>query len=152
MVDEGGVGGGVVDRLRQLRIPVIGVDFGSKPDYFHGERNRYANKRAEIWGEMRDWLPTGAIPNILTGDDSTLVDEMAAPTYGMTAKEAIQLESKKEMRRRGVASPNVADALACTFAYPSYEVGLPSVAEALAVQKPTVAPDYNPFARESIYS
>jgi hypothetical protein len=152
MVDEGGVGGGVVDRLRQLRIPVIGVDFGSKPDYFYGERNRYANKRAEIWGEMRDWLQDGSIPNIMTGDDITLVEELSAPTYGLTAKEAIQLESKKEMRRRGVASPNVADALACTFAYPSYETQFDTVSDFIAAQAPTQAADYNPFSRENIYS
>lgn len=152
MVDEGGVGGGVVDRLRQLRIPVIGVDFGAKPDYFYGEKTRYANKRAEIWGEMRDWLETGSIPNISAGDDITLVDELASPTYGLTAKEAIQLESKKEMRRRGVPSPNIADALACTFAFPSYEVAATSVSDALDRAKPAQAPDYNPFAEEAIYS
>jgi hypothetical protein len=152
MVDEGGVGGGVVDRLRQLRIPVIGVDFGSKPDYFHGERTRYANKRAEIWGEMREWLEHGSIPNIMTGDDITLVEELSAPTYGMTAKEAIQLESKKEMRRRGVSSPNVADALACTFAYPSYELQFASVSDFIAAQAPKQVSDYNPFSRENIYS
>lgn len=149
MVDEGGVGGGVVDRLRQLRIPVIGVDFGSKPDYFNGDGVRYANKRAEIWGAVRDWLPTGSIPNIVTNENTTLIDELTAPTYTMTAKEAIQLESKKEMRARGVASPNVADALACTFAFPSYEYQAPSVG---AIQQgPKIADDYNPYAQDQIY-
>lgn len=150
MVDEGGVGGGVVDRLRQLRIPVVGVDFGSKPDYFYGEQTRYANKRAEIWGGLRDWLADGCIPNISTGDDVTLVEELAAPTYGLNAKEAIQLESKKEMRRRGVASPNVADALACTFAFPSYELQYSTVSEMVEAQKPVVAEDYDPFSRASM--
>ena len=152
MVDEGGVGGGVVDRLRQLRIPVIGVDFGSSPDYFYGEKDRYANKRAEIWGATRDWLATGSIPNITTGEDVTLVEELAAPTYGLSAKEAIQLESKKEMRKRRVPSPNVADALACTFAFPSYEIQYDTVAEMLEEQKPVVASDYDPFASEAIYA
>lgn len=147
MVDEGGVGGGVVDRLRQLRIPVIGVDFGSKADgYMPGEK--YANKRAEIWGSMREWLLRGSIPNIATGENITLVDELTGPTYSMTKAEAIQLESKKEMRARGVPSPNVADALACTFAYPSYEY-VPSPYD--SVVKPTVAPDYDPFSRSQIY-
>jgi len=150
MVDEGGVGGGVVDRLRQLRIPVVGVDFGSKPDYFYGEKSRYANKRAEIWGEMREWLSYGSIPHMSTGDDITLVEELAAPTYGLNVKEAIQLESKKEMRRRGVPSPNVADALACTFAFPSYELQYDTVSDMVEAQKPVVADDYNPFARESM--
>jgi len=149
MVDEGGVGGGVVDRLRQLRIPVIGVDFGSKPDNFQGEGTKYANKRAEIWGNMRDWLETGSIPNILAGENVTLVDELTAPTYTLTNKEAIQLESKKEMRARGVPSPNVADALACTFAYPSFEIETSTLTEK---QKPVIAQDYNPFSRENIYA
>lgn len=152
MVDEGGVGGGVVDRLRQLRIPVIGVDFGSKPDNFSGSGVRYNNKRAEIWGEMRDWLETGSIPNLVTGENITLLDELTAPSYSMTVKEAIQLESKKEMRARGVASPNVADALACTFAFPSYEYQQLSPSGAPQEQKPTVAPDYDPYEQNSIYA
>lgn len=144
MVDEGGVGGGVVDRLRQLRIPVIGVDFGSGADGYANNGVKYANKRAEIWGSMRDWLETGSIPNLLTGENVTLTDELTAPTYTMTKKEEIQLESKKEMRARGVASPNVADALACTFAYPTYEY-IPDVLGRTEA-KPVVAPDYDPFA------
>lgn len=150
MVDEGGVGGGVVDRLRQLRIPVIGVDFGSGPDGFAADGVKYANKRAEIWGAVRDWLPGGCIPQIQTGENTTLVDELTGPTYTLNAKEAIQLESKKDMRRRGVPSPNVADALACTFAFPSYEY-IPHPGDERITEKPTVAEDYNPFAREQIY-
>ena len=144
MVDEGGVGGGVVDRLRQLRIPVIGVDFGSKADGFSETGVKYANKRAEIWGMLRDWLPTGSIPQMSTGDRATLVDELTAPSYTMTKKEEIQLESKKEMRLRGVSSPNVADALACTFAFPTLiqplsHSGLPML------QIVTQYSDYNPY-------
>lgn len=149
MVDEGGVGGGVVDRLRQLGVPVIGVDFGSKSDGFALDGVKYANKRAEIWGAIRDWLPTGSIKNVVCGENITLVDELTGPTYLLNKQEAIQLESKKEMRARGVPSPNVADALACTFAYPSYEfIQTPQDMEA---QKPVVAPDYDPLSRESIY-
>jgi hypothetical protein len=150
MVDGGGVGGGVVDRLRQLRIPVIEVDFGSGPDNFANDGVKYANKRAEIWGAMRDWLAHGSIQNILVGENTTLVDELTGPTYTMNAKEAIQLESKKDMRRRGVPSPNVADALACTFAYPSYEY-VPRPGDEKITEKPTVAKDYDPFAREHMY-
>ena len=152
MVDEGGVGGGVVDRLRQLRIPVIGVDFGSKADGFASEGTKYANKRAEIWGATRDWLAQGgAIPNILTNENVTLVDELTGPTYTMTKREEIQLESKKEMRARGVPSPNVADALACTFAFPSFEYQITSPTGVRIEEKMTIAADYNPFAREAIY-
>lgn len=149
MVDEGGVGGGVVDRLRQLRIPVIGVDFGSKADGFSADGVKYANKRAEIWGSMKEWLATGSIANIVVGENIVLTDELTAPTYMLTSKEAIQLESKKEMRSRGVASPNVADALACTFAYPSFEYQAQPGGH--VIDQPTVAPDYNPFAHANIY-
>lgn len=149
MVDSGGVGGGVVDRLRQLQIPVIEVDFGSKADEFNSDGTKYANKRAEIWGAMRDWLRGGSIPNISTGENISFIDELIAPTFALNKAEAIQLESKKEMRSRGVPSPNVADALACTFAYPSFEY-VPAPGDEASV-KPTVMPDYDPFARDSIY-
>src|SRR5690606_1506232 len=108
MVDSGGVGGGVVDRLRMLRIPVLEVDFGSGADghpLVSGER--YANKRAEIWGVMREWLKTGLLPDMPTDENQTLVDELTGPSYAMNKKEAIVLEAKSDMRRRGVPSPNV---------------------------------------------
>lgn len=148
MVDSGGVGGGVVDRLRQLRIPVIEVDFGSGADGTNlADRTKYANKRAEIWGAVRNWLPGGAIPDMSTGEHTTLVDELTGPTYALNGKEAIQLETKKDMRRRGVPSPNVADALACTFAFPHYEVYQPLDAFRTA---PAVPHDYDPFALENL--
>jgi hypothetical protein len=152
MVDEGGVGGGVVDRLRMLRIPVIGVDFGSKPDGTNvDDGSKYANKRAEIWGALRTWLSGGSIPEIMTGDKINLVDELTGPTYQLNKAEAIQLEAKAEMRRRGVPSPNVADALACTFAYPHYAIEEPLTTLA-GMDQPTVAPDYDPFEKERMYS
>lgn len=150
-VDSGGVGGGVVDRLRQLRIPVIEVDFGSRPDEINpDDGTKYANKRAEIWGAMRNWLPTGAISDIPTGENTTLVGELTAPNYGLNKAEAIQLERKEEMRRRRVASPNVADALACTFAFPHFEMRIESIQD-LEKEKPYVAADYDPFAKERMY-
>jgi hypothetical protein len=153
MVDEGGVGGGVVDRLRQLNVHVMGVDFGSGADGFNDDMTKYANKRAEIWGAMRDWLRTGSIPENVRGNVTaaegrplTLVDELTGPTYGLTdKKEEIILESKKEMRRRQVPSPNIADALACTFAFPVY---IPLPRGVMDEQKPMVSPDYNPFDKE----
>lgn len=147
-VDEGGVGGGVVDRLRQLRIPVYGVDFGAKPDGTNPlDGTRYGNKRAEIWGALREYLRTGCIPSSVPGLEGDVVDELTGPTYTMNNREAIMLESKKDMRRRGVASPNVADALACTFAFPVYE---PAFA-GLEKPKPTVAEDYDPYTKERMY-
>jgi len=150
MIDSGGVGGGVVDRLRQLRIPVMEVDFGSKPDGTNlDDGAKYANKRAEIWGATRTWLLTGSIPDSIPGNETPLTDELTGPSYGMNVREAIQLESKKEMRRRGVASPNVADALACTFAY---NVFVPQrYIDSITMQQPNVVDDYNPFEQKRIY-
>lgn len=152
MVDGGGVGGGVVDRLRQLQIPVIDVQFGGAPDNFNNEGEHYANKRAEIWGALRRWLNHGAIPALPTGENVNLTDELTAPNYSMVTRrgeECIILEGKKEMRTRGVPSPNVADALACTFAYPSFEYVAP-IGE--AKPKPTVADaEYDPFSHTAIY-
>lgn len=115
-VDGGGVGGGVVDRLRQLRVPVIEVQFGAKSDNNFGSAEsgiNYANKRAEIWGSVKEWLSGGAIPDL-----PDLVAGLTAPEYGFNARSEILLESKDSMKKRGVSSPDLADALALTFAYP----------------------------------
>jgi len=151
MIDSGGVGGGVVDRLRQLRIPVMEVDFGSKPDMTNPDDGaKYANKRAEIWGGLRTWLKTGSIPDRVPGNEPSLEEELTGPTYGLNVREAIQLESKKEMRRRGIASPNVADALACTFAYSVYVPQSAGIGQ-MEEEKPVVADDYDPFDQSRIY-
>lgn len=151
-VDEGGVGGGVVDRLRQLRIPVMGVDFGSAAD--GGDPNdgtKYANKRAEIIGRVRSWLAYGSIPERIRGLELSLPDEFTGPNYGMNGKEEIQLESKKDMRKRGVKSTNVLDALACTFAFDIY-LPVSNEADHMIQDLPiTITPDYNPFALERLH-
>lgn len=119
-VDEGGPGGGVVDRLRQLQIPVVGVQFGGKSNRSSVGQDaatfNYANKRAEMWGRMREWLEGGAIP-----DDQELIADLTGVEYGyklVEGKDATILESKDDMRRRGLASPDLGDALALCFAYP----------------------------------
>ena len=110
-VDETGVGAGVVDRLRQLGYPVIAVNFGSKPDGFTDAK--VANKRAEMWVRMREWLRGGGIP-----DDEKLEAELTSLEYKHDANNAILLEKKEDMKKRGLPSPDRADALALTFAYP----------------------------------
>ena len=112
-VDETGVGGGVVDRLRQLGHSVIGVQFGGKSDgAVNGEM--VANKRAEMWCRMREWLKSGgSIP-----DDQELAADLGSVQYGYTIHNEILLEKKDDMKKRGLASPDAGDALALTFAYP----------------------------------
>ena len=112
-VDDGGVGGGVVDRLHQLGFgQVIGVNFGGKADR-GGAGLRAGNKRSEMWLAAREWLQRGALPR-----DELLAAELTAPMYAYNAANALMLEPKADMKRRGVPSPDVADAFALTFAYP----------------------------------
>jgi hypothetical protein len=116
VVDEGGLGSGVVDRLLEQRYKVKGVNFGWKANSI-----AYFNKRAEMWGEMREWLKKASIGTVGANgkqDDRYLASELCGPEYKVTSSGAIQLESKDDMKKRGVASPDVADALCLTFAYP----------------------------------
>ena len=73
----------------------------------------YGNKRAELWGAMKDWLKTASIPN-----DRGLKSDLTGPTIKPNSSGTIFLEGKKEMKARGLASPDAADALAVTFAFP----------------------------------
>ena len=139
-VDEGGTGSGVVDRCRQLNVPVTGVQFGGKPWRAQIDRDatRYKNRRAEMWGQMRSWLGGGGIPN-----DNELKADLGGVTYGFDAQNAIQLERKEDMKRRGLASPDKGDALALTFA----EDVLPSIAGGvLGTRGRGVQSDYDVFA------
>ena len=74
---------------------------------------RYANKRAEMWGYMKEWCKVGCLP-----DDRDLRADLTNVEYGYDKSDAILLERKRDMRRRGLASPDDGDALALTFAYP----------------------------------
>ena len=109
VIDEGGVGGGVVDRLKEQRYKVRGVNFGNK------SKNplMYGNKRAEMWGAMREWLKSASIPS-----DRMLKSDLISPMMKPDSKGTIFLESKKDMRSRGLASPDAADAICVTFAFP----------------------------------
>ncbi len=112
-IDDGGVGGGVVDRLRQLGFWIAqGVNFGAKSDAPRtGEKA--GNKRGEMWLTARAWLEGGALPR-----DDLLAGELCAPMFSYNAQNALLLERKRDMKRRGIPSPDVADAFALTFAYP----------------------------------
>lgn len=114
-VDEGGVGAGVVDRLKQMGLPVAGVQFGSKPlnAVRLGSGEKCANRRAEMWAIMREWLRGGAVP-----DDQVLADDLTGVEYSFNPRDEIVLERKQDMKKRGLASPDDGDGLALTFAVP----------------------------------
>lgn len=109
VIDEGGLGAGVVDRLKEQRFKIRGVNFGAKS----AKPLMYGNKRAEIWGAMREWLKSASIPR-----DKFLKSDLTGPKMKPDSKGTIFLESKKDMKARGLASPDAADAIAVTFAYP----------------------------------
>ena len=109
---DSGAGAGVIDRLRQLGYDVTEVPFGGKATM----ANLFLNRRAEMWWAMKEWIDLGgAIPN-----DNALKQELATPIYWFDSAGRKVLEPKDEIKKRlqGGGSPDLADALALTFAYP----------------------------------
>jgi hypothetical protein len=130
-VDVGSIGGGVIDRLRQLGVEnVYEVNFGSGGrDAMMGNNLpvKTANKRAEMWVSMLGWLEGGAIPH-----HPALRDGLVGLEYGYASDQvSILLEKKEHMKVRGLASPDDADALACTFAEPVMPRTLPAYLDPL---------------------
>ena len=109
VIDEGGLGYGILDRLTEQRYKVRGVNFGWKAK----NPVMYGNKRAELWGTMKDWLRSAHIPT-----DKMLKSDLTGPKAKPDSSGTVFLESKKDMKARGLASPDAADAIAVTFAYP----------------------------------
>ena len=120
-IDDTGVGGGVTDRLRELghrrahsealyRCEIIPFHFGSKP--FHEER--YADIRTEMWWNIGEKLRQG---QIRIPRDPALFEQLSAPLMTQDSRGRLRLESKDAMRRRGLKSPDLADAVALA-AYP----------------------------------
>jgi len=107
-VDGVGVGAGVVDRLRQLGHDVFEVNAGSKAD----DDELYYNKRVEMWDRLRKALRTGLDLPYDTDTRAALI----GIEYGFDDKERMRLERKKDMKKRGLDSPDEGDALAHTYA------------------------------------
>jgi hypothetical protein len=104
----GSIGGPVADRLRQLgHRNVVDVQFGGE-----SPERKYANMRAYMWGKMRDWLAAGGA---IDGTPA-LETDLTAPGYFHDKQDRLLLESKEQMKKRGVDSPDDGDALALTFA------------------------------------
>ena len=106
-VDGTGIGGPIVDRLRQLgNKNVVEVQFGAK-----SPSTKFGNMRSYMWGKLREWLARGAI-------DKTprLEFDLTGPGYKHNGRDQVILESKEQMKGRGIDSPDDGDALALTFA------------------------------------
>ena len=109
MVDVIGMGGGVVDRLRELNVPVRGINVAESPSM----GDTYINLRAELWFKMRGWLEQrGAkLPK-----NEQLIAELTSIRYSFASSGKMKAEGKDDMRKRGLPSPDYADAVCLTLA------------------------------------
>jgi hypothetical protein len=130
-LDGGGLGAGPVDRLKRLGYNPIDVNFGK-----NATDTRYRRWGDEMYGHLRDAMHRIALPYNLD-----LKKELTQREYNVETNGKIVLESKADLRSRGLQSPDVADALALTFAKkiaPGYRSDFSTLAAA-------VMSDYDPF-------
>ncbi len=113
MIDVGGLGAGVVDRLREMGYHdrIKAVNSGNKPF----DKARYLNKRAEMWAEMKLWMDDKPVQ---IPDNDNLHGDLCGLSYKFDSNTRLVLEKKEDLKKRGLRSPDTADALALTFAYP----------------------------------
>jgi hypothetical protein len=109
IVDSNGFGAGVLDRLRELDLPARGLNVSERSS----QKETYLNLRAELWFRAKQWLEGMDVK--LPRDDGLYAD-LAAPRYHFTSSGKIQVESKQAMKKRGVNSPDRADAVCLALA------------------------------------
>lgn len=118
-VDANGIGDGVYHRSRELGFPV-------KPVFQSGKSPRpvaYFNLRSFLYGEVRDWMTNGgSLPN-----EETLRDELSNTLFTYSPSMSIQLLSKKQLKSKGIKSPDILDALSFTFAEKAFQSELTMV-------------------------
>ena len=120
-IDSIGIGAGVFDRTKELGLPVKEVIVSQKSS----KPQMYGNFRAQLWGEFRDWMSNGGdIP-----DDKDLISQLNSMQYTYNNKMQILLMTKKDIKRMGLPSPDIADSIALTFAGNVYTAGLSRVAK-----------------------
>jgi len=113
-VDVIGIGAGVFDRLLELRFPVTPVCVSESPAL---EPKHYKKLRDELWGECRTWLEMRR-GKLWDNSENDLLGQLTTPKYKVDHSGKIVLESKDDMKKRGLQSPDVADAMILTFAQP----------------------------------
>ena len=109
LVDSIGVGSGVVDRLNEIGLPVRGINVAEAPSM----GDTYLNLRSELWFKTKGWLEDRSckLPK-----NEKLIAELSSIRYSFTSSGKMKAESKDEMRKRGLTSPDLADALCLTMA------------------------------------
>jgi len=110
-VDSIGIGAGVVDRLHELGYEdiVSGVNVARRAE----ESDKYKNTRAELWDAMREWLIQDMPVEIPDSDE--LQTDLTVLGYKYDSSDKLQIESKEDAKKRGVLSPDTAEALLLTF-------------------------------------
>jgi phage terminase large subunit len=108
LVDSIGLGAGVVDRLMELDLPVRGINVAESPAM--GER--YGRLRDELWFLAKEWFESRdcKIP-----EQEELISDLSKPRFKFTSNGKLKVESKDEMKRRGLNSPDLADSFCLTF-------------------------------------
>jgi hypothetical protein len=109
LVDSIGLGAGVVDRLRELGAPVRGVNVAEAPS----AKGTYTNLRSELWFRVKGWLEDRGCK---LPDNDRLIAELTSVRYRYMSSGKMAVESKDEMRKRGLKSPDLADALCLSLA------------------------------------
>lgn len=108
-VDVVGVGAGVYDMLNNKLDYVYAVNGGSSPQ----DKGKYYNKRAENWGRMREWFND---PPVVVPNSAEMLTDICSLKYSYNGNGQYVLEKKEDAKKRGVRSPDIADAIALTFA------------------------------------
>jgi phage terminase large subunit len=108
-IDSIGIGAGVVDRLQEQGLPVLGINVSESP----ANAMNFMRLRDELWSRMREWLATRTVR--LPRDDQ-MRDDLVSARYTFSSTGKLQIESKESMRRRGLPSCDSADALMLTLA------------------------------------
>ena len=118
-VDVIGIGSGVVDRLKELGLPAVGVNVAESESANASPEISFNRLRDELWWKGREWLEAR---DCRMADDDETVAELTTPSYSILSNGRIQVERKDDLKKRGVKSPNRADAWLLTF----FEGGFPA--------------------------
>jgi hypothetical protein len=143
-VDATGIGGPVADSLRALGFNVVMVYFGNP-----ARDRRFADKRTEIWWDMaKEVRGTGGVPGVALPHMIELVTDLTGPEIMFNDKSQIKLESKEKMKKRGLDSPDIGDALAMTYAEPIMSDLMVPESTRAALGLHRSATEYDPFQQE----
>jgi hypothetical protein len=114
-IDENGVGAGVQDRLREQSVPSIGINVGERAN----DPEHFANLRAEAFWGLRQRFVKGEISIAISNSElcDRLTGELTSLHYKVNSKGQLILESKDDLRKKGLPSPDLADALMLAFIY-----------------------------------